>query len=855
MDFMIVLLGDLNLALKVERETFSNRTNDRIVSRGDSISVSYSSLETNTIGFDDCSCYTKARTEVQVCYSSHSQIHVTTSARDRWVVDSGVTHHITPYLANVINQKDFSGPGKLIVGNGVYLPNRAIGKFVLCSPSRALLLNDLLHGQENDGLYSFQVDCVDDMSTGIEANNVVTSHSLYDLWHRRLGHPAHGTLEQICKTINVNVEKKVNELWPSPVVSNGYRYYVSFVDAYTRHTWLYLLKDKSQAARAFQLFQQLMHTSLKGVNMKTLDLSLAHSWVLALNTRGASSIRKLATVSELSRSLDIVMDINRLYIGSARVLESTTLSLDVPEPSSTQSIPVDVSAALPEVPSVVQSSPAPIVTESDVKVQSLPGEQTVTSMGNTHPMLTCSKFGVFKPKLYTTFLDDVVPSTVDKAFQSAPWNAPFRAEYCALIQNDTWALVPLPDDRSVVHGHDFKDTFSPVVKFTTVYVLLAMASTKGWVLRQVDVNNVFLNGNLSEDVYMQQPSGFKGVYCTYILVYVDDIIITGTSATDVNQVVEMLSYRLSLKDLVELSYFSATFTCTPMIVAAKLAVQYGALLPNAREYRNIVAALLYVFHTRLDIVFAVNKVVQFMQSPCEVHFVAVKRILRYLAGTLNYGLVFSVGDARLNVKAFLGANWAGDASDRSVNPVCHARSKHIELDIHFVWEMIATGQLRVSYVPVGFLVADGLTKTLPKASFEQPIIPVRSNTLDPTYGEFVLTHENIKIPESSKIYSFNEGNFDLWGEKLKNYLDHLRQPVSNGKPYSDSYIGCLVGEIHRMLLRGGIYGNPKNKNNKNGNLRLLYECAPMSFLIEQVGVVAIDGEQRILDIVPEQVRT
>ncbi|XP_039064410.1 fructose-1,6-bisphosphatase, chloroplastic-like [Hibiscus syriacus] len=128
-----------------------------------------------------------------------------------------------------------------------------------------------------------------------------------------------------------------------------------------------------------------------------------------------------------------------------------------------------------------------------------------------------------------------------------------------------------------------------------------------------------------------------------------------------------------------------------------------------------------------------------------------------------------------------------------------------------------------------------------------------SNTLDPTYGEFVLTHENIKIPESSKIYSFNEGNFDLWGEKLKNYLDHLRQPVSNGKPYSDSYIGCLVGEIHRMLLRGGIYGNPKNKNNKNGNLRLLYECAPMSFLIEQVGVVAIDGEQRILDIVPEQV--
>ncbi|PON98702.1 Fructose-1,6-bisphosphatase [Trema orientale] len=126
-------------------------------------------------------------------------------------------------------------------------------------------------------------------------------------------------------------------------------------------------------------------------------------------------------------------------------------------------------------------------------------------------------------------------------------------------------------------------------------------------------------------------------------------------------------------------------------------------------------------------------------------------------------------------------------------------------------------------------------------------------TLDPTYGEFVLTHENIQIPKTGKIYSFNEGNYDLWDDKLKNYLDHLRQPGSNGKPYSGRYIGCLVGEIHRMLLRGGIYGNPKNKNSKNGNLRLLYECAPMSYLVEQAGGKATDGYQRILEITPSQV--
>ncbi|KAG6433840.1 hypothetical protein SASPL_105458 [Salvia splendens] len=126
-------------------------------------------------------------------------------------------------------------------------------------------------------------------------------------------------------------------------------------------------------------------------------------------------------------------------------------------------------------------------------------------------------------------------------------------------------------------------------------------------------------------------------------------------------------------------------------------------------------------------------------------------------------------------------------------------------------------------------------------------------TLDTAYGEFVLTHENIKIPNAGRIYSFNEGNYDLFDAKLQKYLDDLRKPWPNGKPYSGRYVGCLVGEIHRMLLVGGIYGNPDNKNSKNGNLRLLYECAPMSYLVEQAGGKAMDGKQRILDIKPDQI--
>ncbi|XP_051130330.1 fructose-1,6-bisphosphatase, chloroplastic-like [Andrographis paniculata] len=128
-------------------------------------------------------------------------------------------------------------------------------------------------------------------------------------------------------------------------------------------------------------------------------------------------------------------------------------------------------------------------------------------------------------------------------------------------------------------------------------------------------------------------------------------------------------------------------------------------------------------------------------------------------------------------------------------------------------------------------------------------------TLDPTVGEFVLTHDNIRIPDAGRIYSFNEGNYDLFDPKLQNYLDDLRKPApgSDGKPYSGRYIGCLVGEIHRMLLVGGVYGNPNNKNSMSGNLRLLYECAPMSYLVEQAGGKAIDGCRRILDVVPDQI--
>jgi fructose-1,6-bisphosphatase I len=128
-------------------------------------------------------------------------------------------------------------------------------------------------------------------------------------------------------------------------------------------------------------------------------------------------------------------------------------------------------------------------------------------------------------------------------------------------------------------------------------------------------------------------------------------------------------------------------------------------------------------------------------------------------------------------------------------------------------------------------------------------------TLDQQIGEFVLSHDNIKIPDKGKIYSFNEGNYAMWTEGLKKYMDSLKVggAAKDGKPYSARYIGSLVGDFHRTMLYGGIYGYPGDSKNPNGKLRLLYECAPMSFLAEQAGGMGTDGKQRVLDIQPDKV--
>ncbi|KAG7548771.1 Reverse transcriptase RNA-dependent DNA polymerase [Arabidopsis suecica] len=292
-------------------------------------------------------------------------------------------------------------------------------------------------------------------------------------------------------------------------------------------------------------------------------------------------------------------------------------------------------------------------------------------------------------------------------------------------------------------GVDYFETFSPVVKHPTIRLVLGQAVGRNWVLRQLDVNNAFLQGPLSEEVYMAQPPGFvdadkpdhvckllKAIYglkqaprawhtvlrnflielgftnsvadtslfilhkagiILFVLVYVDDIVVTGNSPTHVQVFINLLAARFSLKDMGALSYFlgievsrtaaGLTLTQTKYIndllhrtnmVATKpvstpmidhpmptATDSSGSLLADPSEYRSVIGSLQYLLFTRPDIAFAVNKLSQFMHQPREDHWLAAKRVLRYLSGTKKMGLFFSASNS-MSVHAFSDADWAGD---------------------------------------------------------------------------------------------------------------------------------------------------------------------------------------------------
>lgn len=544
----------------------------------------------------------------------------------------------------------------------------------------------------------------------------------------------------------------------------------------------------------------------------------------------------------------------------------------------------------------------------DIVQQQNVGESSLDT-NTSNAIHTRSKSGIHKPKLpyigiTETYKDTVEPANVKEALTRTLWKEAMQKEFQALMSNKTWILVPYQDQENIVDskwvfktkyksdgsierrkarlvakgfqqtaGIDYEETFSPVVKASTVRVILSIAVHLNWEVRQLDINNAFLNGYLKETVFMHQPEGFvdptkpnhicklsKAIYglkqaprawfdslktallnwgfqntksdpslfllkgkdhITFLLIYVDDIIVTGSSNNFLQAFIKQLNDVFSLKDLGRLHYFlgievqrdasgmylkqskyigdllkkfkmeNASPCPTPMITGRHFTVE-GEKLKDPTVFRQAIGGLQYLTHTRPDIAFSVNKLSQYMSSPTTDHWQGIKRILRYLQGTINYCMHIKPS-TDLDITGFSDADWATSIDDRksmagqcvflgetliswssrkqkvvsrssteseyraladlaaeiawirsllfelklplprkpilwcdnlsakalASNPVLHARSKHIEIDVHYIRDQVLQNKVVVAYVPTTDQIADCLTKPLSHTRFSQ----------------------------------------------------------------------------------------------------------------------------------------
>ncbi|GKB52362.1 ribonuclease H-like domain-containing protein [Tanacetum coccineum] len=447
----------------------------------------------------------------------------------------------------------------------------------------------------------------------------------------------------------------------------------------------------------------------------------------------------------------------------------------------------------------------------------------------------------------------------------------FRHKYNADGSLSRYKARLVANGRSQQQGIDCDETFSPVVKPATIRTVLSLAVSRDWPIHQLDVKNAFLHGQLSETVYMHQPPGFvdtthpdyvchlqrslyglkqaprawfqrftsfitrvgfqhsktdaslfvfhRGSDIAYLLLYVDDIILTASSTALLQRIITVLHGEFAMTDLGSLNYFlgisaqrssSGLFLSqskfaeeilerahmqhcnpcrTPVDTESKLGSD-GDPVSDPTLYRSLAGALQYLTFTRPDISYAVQQVCLYMHDPRAPHFTALKRILRYVRGTLTFGLQIHASTTA-QLTAYTDADWAGcpvtrrstsgycvflgdnllswsakrqvtlsrssaEAEYRGVanvvaetawirnlllelhaplttatlvycdnvsavylttNPVQHQRTKHIEIDIHFVRDYVASGQVRVLHIPSRFQYADIFTKGLPSALF------------------------------------------------------------------------------------------------------------------------------------------
>jgi hypothetical protein len=390
---------------------------------------------------------------------------------------------------------------------------------------------------------------------------------------------------------------------------------------------------------------------------------------------------------------------------------------------------------------------------------------------------------VKRPKPFSSYMAlmcdllEKVPTCFEESIQKKEWADDMTEECQSIIKNDVWEIVPRPKSKDVVsskwvlkikhaidgsiekyksrfvargfsqkEGIDYEETFSLVVRYTSIRTIIALAAKMKWKLHQMDVKTTFINGVIEEEVYIEQPQRFEvedrkthvcklkkalyglkqahrtwygridsfltilgftksKVYSNFyfkvmndepviLLLYVDDLFLTGEENL-ITECKKNLSAKFEMKYLGLMHYFLGLevwqspetiflnqgkyaveilkrfdmLECksmnTPMETKLKLLVNTSSELIDATLYRQIIGSLMYLTNTRPDICFVVNTLSQFLVEPRHVHLVVVKHVMRYLKGTLDYGLSYD-GDHDFTLSGYTDSDWARSVSDRKI---------------------------------------------------------------------------------------------------------------------------------------------------------------------------------------------